>query len=442
MTVSGKKTGSAPAPGIPYYTPAQLPPVGTPTSDATTSKKPLPTLFTPLKIRGVTLNNRFAVSPMCMYSADDGHLTDFHLVHLGAFAMRGAALTIVEATSVQPNGRITPEDSGLWQDSQIAPLRRITDFIHSQGQKVGIQLGHAGRKASTMAPWHHRQGKDGKIEGWPGAIEKFGGWPEDVVAPTGGLAWDQGWITPRELSVEEIQTLVKDFAAAAKRAVEAGFDLVEIHGAHGYLISEFLSPRSNKRTDQYGGSFENRTRLLLEIIDAVRAVVPEEMPVFLRISATEWTEYTGEESWDVPQSIRLAKIVADRGIDLIDVSSAGNSAAQKIPVSHYYQADIAGQIRAAVKAEGKSLLVGAVGMITTSEYANEFVQDDESASNCAGTVEFANGETESPRADIVLVARGFLKDPNFVLKAAHELGVEVRGAPVQYHRGPAFAAPF
>ena len=232
MTIK-KLTLSPPAPGVPFYTPTQDPPAGT----ALPSNAEVPTVFTPLKIRALELQNRFVVSPMCMYSADDGHLTDFHLVHLGSFALRGAALTIVEATAVTPNGRISPEDSGLWQDSQIAPLKRIVDFIHSQGQKVGIQLAHAGRKASTLGPWNSHNGSEV-------ALAEHGGWPDNLWGPS-AIAWDEGYPTPKEVTVDEIKYLIKSFADAAKRAVQAGVDTIEIHGAHGYLISEFLSPISN-----------------------------------------------------------------------------------------------------------------------------------------------------------------------------------------------------
>jgi len=254
MTIK-KLTASTPAKGVPFYTPAQTPPAGT----ALDTGAEVPTLFTPLKLRDLTLQNRFAVSPMCMYSADDGHLTEWHLVHLGAFALRGAALTIVEATAVTANGRISPEDSGLWQDSQIAPLKRIADFVHSQGQKIGIQLAHAGRKASTLGPWHVTPGRHEV------ATAEVGGWPDNLWAPS-AIPWDEGYPTPKELTVAEIEGLVQSFADAAKRAVQAGVDTIEIHGAHGYLISEFLSPISNQRTDAYGGSFENRVRILLDVV--------------------------------------------------------------------------------------------------------------------------------------------------------------------------------
>jgi 2,4-dienoyl-CoA reductase-like NADH-dependent reductase (Old Yellow Enzyme family) len=233
MTVK-KLTASTPAAGVPFYTPAQTPPAGT----ALDTGAEVPTLFTPLKLRGMTLQNRFAVSPMCTYSADDGHLTDWHLVHLGAFALRGAALTIVEASAVTANGRISPEDSGLWQDSQIAPLKRIVDFVHSQGQKIGIQLAHAGRKASTLGPWHVTPTRHEV------ATAEVGGWPDNLWAPS-AIAWDEGYPTPKEMTVAQIESLVQSFADAAKRAVQAGVDTIEIHGAHGYLISEFLSPITN-----------------------------------------------------------------------------------------------------------------------------------------------------------------------------------------------------
>jgi 2,4-dienoyl-CoA reductase-like NADH-dependent reductase (Old Yellow Enzyme family) len=233
MTIK-KLTASTPAPGAPFYTPAQSPPAGT----ALETGAAVPTLFTPFKLRDLTLQNRFVVSPMCMYSADDGHLTDWHLVHLGSFALRGAALTIVEATAVSPEGRISPEDSGLWQDSQIAPLRRIVDYVHSQGQKIGIQLAHSGRKGTTLGPWHVTPGKHEV------ATAEVGGWTDNLKAPS-AIPWDEGYPVPKELTVAEIEGLVQKFVDAAKRALQAGVDTIEIHGAHGYLISEFLSPLSN-----------------------------------------------------------------------------------------------------------------------------------------------------------------------------------------------------
>ncbi|KAL8355762.1 hypothetical protein RB601_001184 [Gaeumannomyces tritici] len=419
---SSKKTLSPPAPGVPYYTPAQEPPAGTALS-APEGGGSVPTLFTPLRIRGLELSNRFAVSPMCQYSADDGHLTDYHLVHLGSYAMRGAALTVVEATSVTPNGRISPEDSGLWQDSQVAPLRRIADFVHSQGQKVGIQLAHAGRKASTRAPWHYSRG-NAEVAG-----EEAGGWPDNVWGPS-ATPFSPLYPSPKEMTVEQIEGLVTSFADAAKRSVEAGMDVIEIHGAHGYLITEFLSPLSNKRTDQYGGSFENRTRLLVDVIKAVRGAIPESMPLFVRVSATEWMEHAGQPSWDLNESIRLAKLLPDLGVDLLDVSSGGNSHAQQIKLYDFYQADLAGKIRAEVTAAGKKLLIGAVGNITTAELARAVVQEDGGQGTVEVEDETHGGKT---RADLVLVARQFLREPEFVLRTAHQLGVAVQW-PKQYHR--------
>ncbi len=422
--MSAKKTASTPAPGAPFYTPAQNPPAGT----AVATDAEVPTLFTPIKLRDLTLQNRFAVSPMCMYSADDGHLTDWHLVHLGSFALRGAALTIVEATAVTANGRISPEDSGLWQDSQIAPLKRIVDYVHSQGQKIGIQLGHAGRKASTLSLWH--VGRSRQV-----ADPEEGGWPDNLWAPS-AIAWDEGYPTPHEMTTAQIDSLVQSFADAAKRAVQAGIDTIEIHGAHGYLISEFLSPISNQRTDAYGGSFANRTRVLLSIVDAIRAVIPTGMPLFVRISATEWMEHTSQPSWDLAQSKQLALLLADHGVDLLDVSSGGNNHAQQIKLYPYYQVDLAGEIRAELRRQGKAMAIGAVGMISTAEMARSIVQEDgKLAGEQNGAVEIDGEHGSTSKADLVLVARQFLREPEFVLRTAAELGVQV-APPVQYFRAP------
>lgn len=252
---------------------------------------------------------------MCTYSASNGHLTDFHLIHLSALAFRGASLTIIEASSVLPNGRISPEDSGLWADSQIAPIKRIADFVHSQNQKLGIQLAHAGRKASTVAPWLSEKGK-------ALATEDVGGWPEDVMGPS-AIQWGEGYPMPREMSEKHLQDVVEGFKLSARRAVEAGVDVIELHAAHGYLLCSFLSPISNQRSDRYGGSFENRVRLLLEVVQAVRTVIPAGMPLLVRVSATEWMEHQGNESWDVESTIKLAKLLPALGVDLLDVSSGG-----------------------------------------------------------------------------------------------------------------------
>ncbi|KAF7548563.1 hypothetical protein G7046_g8626 [Stylonectria norvegica] len=415
-----------PAQGIPYYTPAQLPPAGTPLDPSVA-----PTLFKPLRMRGVEVHNRFVVSPMCTYSAHDGHLTDFHLVHLGQFALHGAGLVVVEATAVEPRGRISPQDSGLWADSQIPPLRRITDFIHSQGSKASIQLGHAGRKASTLAPWI---GGSAKKTLAPDAI---GGWADDTVGPS-AIAYADDHALPRELTVDEIKGLAQAFADAAVRSVKAGFDVIEIHGAHGYLFTQFLSPLSNKRTDQYGGSFENRTRFLTETIQAVRAVIPDELPLWLRISATEWMEWSGEPSWTIEDSIRLAKLLPGLGVDVLDVSSSGNSPTQKIVLKQTMQTDLARQIREAVRAEGSDLLIAAVGLISDGEFARSIVQDGEVVGKNlpnANTIEVESENGIKTSADLVQAARQFLREPEWVLNVAQQLNVPVKLAN-QYHRAP------
>ncbi|EFY97247.1 NADH:flavin oxidoreductase [Metarhizium robertsii] len=390
--------------GIPFYTPAQEPAAGT-AADASTA----PTLYTPLRMRSLELHNRFVVSPMCQYSADDGHLTDYHLVHLGQFALHGAGVVMVEATATEPRGRISPQDSGLWQDSQMEPLRRIVNYVHSQNTKAGIQIAHAGRKASTLAPWIG--GSANKAL----AGEEHGGWPDQVVGPS-AIPFSEDHATPAELSVDDIRGLVKSFGEAALRAVKAGFDLIEIHGAHGYLITEFLSPISNKRTDSYGGSFDNRTRFLREVIETVRSVIPDSMPLWLRVSATEWMEWTGEPSWDLDSTVRLAKLLPALGVDALDVSSGGNDPRQRLLREKTYQTDLARQIRRALRADGLDMVVGAVGNIDGAEFARDVVQE--------------GGEQS---ADLVLVARHFLREPDFVLNAAERLGVPVKW-PNQYHR--------
>ncbi|KAL7628219.1 NADH-dependent flavin oxidoreductase [Parahypoxylon ruwenzoriense] len=401
------------APNVPFYTPVQLPPAGTALDPATA-----PTLFRPLKIRGVELQNRFAVAPMCQYSADDGHLSDWHFSHLSQFAVHGTPLTIIEATSVTPNGRITPQDVGLWKDSQTAPLKRIVDFAHSQGQKIGIQLAHAGRKAGTLAPWLVPKGVASVL-----AAPEHKGWGDNVWAPS-AIKFADGFADPKAMTVEDIKTVLQAFKDASRRAIEAGVDLIEIHGAHGYLITEFLSPITNRRTDEYGGSFENRTRLLFEIIAAIRSVIPETMPLFLRISSTEWMEYANEPSWTIEDSIRLAKLLPAAGVDLLDVSSGANNPAQKIDLHPYYQVNLAGQIREALKKEGLNLLIGAVGLITNAEMARSIVQEE------AG---------KTAQADLVLIGRQYLREPEFTLRVAQQLGVAVKWpnqyARAQWHQG-------
>lgn len=398
------------APGVPFYTPAQEPAIGS----AEANSAATPSLFQPIRVRGLTQQNRVVVSPMCQYSADDGHLTDYHLVHLGQLALHGAGLLFVEATAVEPRGRISPEDSGLWQDSQIAPLRRIVDFAHSQNAKIGIQIGHAGRKASTLAPWL------GGTANKTLADKDANGWADDVVSVS-PIPFADDHAAPKELTVAEIKGLVKAFADTARRAVTAGFDTIEIHAAHGYLLSSSLSPLSNKRTDDYGGSFENRTRLLKEVIGAVRGVIPETMPLWVRVSGTEWMESSGQPSWDLASTIRLARELPALGVDVLDVSSGGNNAAQQIPHDNKrFQSELARAVREAVTAEKLPLLVGTVGFITDGQTAADLVQE--------------GGPRQA--GDFALLARQFLREPEWVLRAAHEVKVKAKW-PNQYHRaGP------
>ncbi|KAK6581885.1 hypothetical protein PZA11_005582 [Diplocarpon coronariae] len=404
------------APGAAFYTPIQDPPAG-----SALEPNP-PTLFSPLKIRDATFQNRIWVAPMCTYSASHGHLTDFHLVHLSAFAYRGASLTIIEATSVLPNGRISPEDSGLWTDSQIGPLKRIADFLHSQNQKVGIQLAHAGRKASTVAPWLAQRGEKALAD------ESANGWPRDVMGPS-AIPWGEGLAEPREMSARDVQDVIDGFRDSAKRALAAGVDVIEIHGAHGYLICSFLSPISNRRTDRYGGTFENRTRLLVEVIQAIRAVIPSGMPLLLRLSSTEWMEGVAAESWDVDSTIRLAKLLPGLGVDLLDVSSGGNNERQTVAPFNDFQVGIAGRIRRELHAAGiKDLLIGAVGMITEAEAAKKIVKGG------GDTIEITDENGGLAKADVVLIGRQFLREPEWVLRVAYRLGLRVQW-PQQYHRG-------
>lgn len=440
---------NTPFPGIPYFTPAHQFSPGTPFD----KNAKVPTLFKPLTIRGVTLRNRIVVAPMCQYSTAEtgpqiGALTPYHHATLGHYALKGAALVFIEASGVQPNGRITPNCPGVWSDSQIDGVKSVADFIHSQGALCGLQLAHAGRKGSTMPPFIAAGKKAASVR----ASKEAGGWPDNVVGPSGGeeFTWDGmnsadlkgGYYAPRELTVEDIQQLVQDWASAAVRGVRAGVDLLEIHGAHGYLIHQFLSPITNRRTDKYGGSFENRTRLVIEIIQAVRKVIPVSMPLFLRLSSTEWMEESeiGKRlgSWDVESTIKLTKIVADLGVDLLDVSSGGNHHEQRINMfrSTDYQVKIAAQIRSAVKAAKKEILIGAVGLITEAEQARDIVEED--AASLQAEAETAKAMTDAstdkePMADVILVARQFMREPEWVLKVAWRLGVDIAW-PTQFLR--------
>ncbi len=338
-------------------------------------------LFDPLPLRSITLRNRIVVSPMCQYSSVDGFANDWHMVHLGARAVGGASLVITEATAVTADGRISPQDLGIWSDPHVDGLRRIVSFLQSQGSAAGIQLAHAGRKASTPAPWFG----EGTVP--VGA----GGW--EPVAPT-AERFAPDYPLPVALDATGIRDAVRAFGAATVRAREAGFDLVEVHAAHGYLLHQFLSPLVNRRTDEYGGSFDNRIRLTLEVVDEVRREWPERLPLFVRISATDWVE----GGWDLDQSVVLARHLATRGVDLIDCSSGGAVPGAPITVGPGYQVPFAARIRSEA-----GIATGAVGMITTARQADEIL--------------------DTGKADCVLLARQFLRDPYFALHAARELNV-------------------
>ncbi len=350
-------------------------------------------LFTPIVLRDLTLPNRIFVSPMCQYSSEDGFATDWHLVHLGSRAVGGAALVMMEATAVVPEGRITPVDNGIWKDEHVAKLKQITDFAHTQGARMGVQLAHAGRKASMSRPW------DGP-EHVVAAAD--GGWPEEVVAPS-AVAFNEKYPLPKALDKAGIARVVEGFRAATLRAEAAGFDVVEIHAAHGYLIHEFYSPLTNRRTDEYGGSFENRVRLLLEVTEVVRAAWPKGKPLFVRISATDWTE----GGWGVDESVALAKLLKARGVDLLDCSTGGNVAAA-IPVGPGYQTEFSATIR-----REAGMVTGAVGMITGAEQADHIIR--------------------TGQADVVSLAREMLRDPYWPLHAAEGLGQKITWPP-QYLR--------
>ncbi len=350
-------------------------------------------LFSPIQLAGVTFPNRVFVSPMCQYSSEDGFSNDWHLVHLGSRAIGGAGLVFTEAASVLAEGRITPQDLGLWKDDHVAGLKRIIDFLHSQGARAGVQLAHAGRKASMTLPWAAEQRYLTPGEG---------GW-QNVVAPS-AVRFADNYGQPVALDLAGIHTITRAFARATERALEAGFDLVELHAAHGYLLHEFLSPLSNRRTDQYGGAFENRIRMVVEVVDAMRAVLPAELPLLVRISATDWAE----GGWDIDQSVGLAKVLKEHKVDLVDVSSGGMTPQQVVPVGPGYQTPFAERIRREAK-----IPTGAVGMITGAAQAEHILR--------------------TGQADLVLLAREFLREPYWPLDAASELG-DVASWPAQYLR--------
>ncbi|WP_133441073.1 NADPH dehydrogenase NamA [Chryseobacterium salivictor] len=344
-------------------------------------------LYSPLKLRNLELRNRWVMSPMCMYSCENGVANDFHFVHYGSRAQGGTGLLIVEATGVVPEGRITHKCMGLWNDEQAQSLKKIVDFVHQNSEsKIGIQLGHAGRKAST---WNGQQLS--LEEGW------------ETVAPS-KIPYAEGERIPHELTVEEIKQLVQDFKAAAQRSIDAGFDLIEIHAAHGYLIHEFLSPLSNVRTDEYGGSFENRIRFLVEIVESVNEVLDENHPLLVRISATEYAE----NGWDIEESVQLAKILKDKKVDLMDISSGGNIHGAKITLFDGYQVPLAAEIK-----NKAGMKTGAVGLIKTAELAEEILQKKE--------------------ADLILVAREILRNPYLAIQGSFE-GKGDCDFPHQYER--------
>ena len=348
-------------------------------------------LFEPITIRSITLKNRIVVSPMCEYSSVDGFANDWHLVHLGSRAVGGAGLVITEAAAVSPEGRITPDDLGLWKDEHISFLQRINEFIKAQGAVPGIQLAHAGRKASHHKPW----------QGGKALTTEEGAW--QTLAPS-AVPFTPQEPSPKEMTPEDIQQFKTDFDNAVQRAIRAGYAVIEIHAAHGYLLNEFLSPLSNKRSDEYGGSFENRARLLLEITTATRKTIGEDMPLFVRISATDWVP----GGFDENDAVQLARLLQQQGADLADCSSGGTSHEQRIPVSPMYQTPFAEKIK-----KETGMLTGAVGLITAATEAEEILS--------------------TGKADLIILARQLLRDPYFPLHAAKELGVDIPW-PVQYER--------
>ncbi|MGI4022211.1 MAG: NADPH dehydrogenase NamA [Janthinobacterium lividum] len=349
-------------------------------------------LFEPIKIKSIELKNRIVISPMCQYSSADGFANDWHFVHLGSRAVGGAGLIITEAAAVSPEGRITPDDLGIWKDEHIAELKKIVGFIHDNGSVAGIQLAHAGRKASHQSPWKGSELiPSNEPEGW------------QTIAPS-AIAYKEGADAPIALDEAGIEKVISDFKEATRRSIEVGFKVIELHAAHGYLLHQFLSPLTNQRTDQYGGSFENRIRFLLEVTAAVQEIWPADLPLFVRISATDWAE----GGWTAAESVKLSAILKEKGIDLIDCSTAGLVSWQKIPGGPGFQVPFAEQIK-----KETGILTGAVGLLTEAVQMEEIVA--------------------SGKADLVLIARESLRDPYFPLHAAQQLGVDLAW-PNQYDR--------
>jgi 2,4-dienoyl-CoA reductase-like NADH-dependent reductase (Old Yellow Enzyme family) len=349
-------------------------------------------LFSPLQIRDITFRNRIWVAPMCQYSSQDGFPTDWHLVHLGSRAVGGAGLVIQEATAVSPEGRISPSDAGIWSDEHIEAYARIAKFIKAEGSVAGIQLAHAGRKASTSEPWNGGSQVEDSAERW----QPIG--PSDV-------AFADDYPIPRAMTEEDIDRVTTTFVDSARRSVEAGFEMIEVHAAHGYLLHEFLSPLTNTRDDQYGGSLENRMRFPLAVVRRIRDAVPDRLPIFVRISASDWVE----QGWDIEQSIEFCKACKTLSVDLIDVSSGGNVSDAKIPVGAGYQVEFARSIR-----QSADILTGAVGLITEPQQAEQILR--------------------TGQADAVLMAREFLREPYFPFRAAAQLRAEIDYVPKQYRR--------
>ena len=349
-------------------------------------------LFSPITLRSIPVRNRLVVSPMCQYSSTDGFANDWHLVHLGQFATGGAGMVITEASAVSPEGRISPQDLGIWKDEHVEMLARISKFVREHGAVFGTQLAHAGRKASTARPWEGGGPLDPENDGWT-----------PIVAPS-AVPFDEGWQVPLALDDAGIARVIQDFKSSAERALAAGMQIIEVHSAHGYLLHEFLSPIANKRTDRYGGSFENRVRLLRDVVAAIRAVWPERLPLAVRISATDWRD----DGWTPDESVELARLLVGDGVDLIDCSTGGIAPRVKIPIGPGYQVQFAERVK-----REAGVMTAAVGLITGADQADTIVR--------------------SGQADFVVMAREMLRDPHFPLRAAKELKADVEW-PSQYRR--------